>query len=164
MTTTLQQASSTSLCYARTMNRVIDAGSGLIVEWDTDELVSDDVTKLTVPAGFTARIGASGVRMTYEEGRLIEVSGEDLDLSTLVPLDRKARQLVAHTDDGELLPPQVAPIAQRKSDVRSPEFLSEVAEAYGADGYQGVQDRFDVGRRQASRYISRARDAGLIER
>lgn len=164
MSTTVQQVASTRLCYARAMNRVIDAGSGLIVEWDTNELAQDDVTKLTVPVEFTARIGANGTRMTYEEGHLVQVSGDDLDLSTLVPLDRKARQLVAHTDDGELLPPQVAPVAQRKSDVRSPEFLAEVAEAFGLDGYEGVQARFDVGRRQAGRYISRARDAGLIER
>ena len=160
---TLYQVVSTGPCYAESMNRVIDAGSGLIVEWDTDELVSDTVTQLTIPSEFVAK-GTNGVRMTYEEGRLIEVSGEDLDLSALVPLDRKARHLVAHTDDGELLPPQVAPVAQRKSDVRSPEFLSEVADAFSMDGYEGVQARFDVGRRQASRYISRARDAGLIER
>lgn len=146
------------------MNRVIDAGSGLIVEWDTEELVSDHVTKLTIPGDFVVRTVDNEVRMTYDKGHLVEVSGSDLDLSALVPLDRKARQLVAHTDDGELLPPQVAPVAQRKSDVRSPEFLNEVAEAFRVDGYEGVQARFDVGRRQAGRYISRARDAGLIER
>ena len=144
------------------MNRVIDAGSGLIVEWDTEELVSDNVIGLTIPATFTAKV--DGVDMTYDNARLVSVEGDDIDLSALVPLDRKARHLVAHTDDGELLPPQVSAPARKPSKTQyTPEFLAEVAEAYAQGSVQGVQHKFDVGRRQASRYIARARDSGLID-
>lgn len=143
------------------MNRVIDAGSGLIVEWDTDKLVPDNVTGLTLPSAFTAKV--DGVDMTYDNACLVSVEGEDIDLSALVPLDRKARQLVAHTEDGELLPPQINAPARKPSKTQyTPEFLAEVAEAYAQGSVQGVQEKYDVGRRQASRYIARARDSGLI--
>lgn len=46
----------------------------------------------------------------------------------------------------------------------TPDFLARVASAHAKGSYAAVQEEFDVSRRQASRYISRARDAGLIER
>lgn len=135
-----------------------------MVEWDTDELGQDDVTHLTVPRSFRATVG--DVVMDYKDASLVRVEGHALDLSALTSLDRKARHLVAHTADGKLAPPPSTSKTPgtRHTGVKSPEFLSEVAEAFSMDGYEGVQARFDVGRRQASRYISRARDAGLIER
>lgn len=145
------------------MNRVIDAGSGLIVTWETTELVETNVMQLTFPAEFTATAG--GVVMEYANAQLRRVSGEDIDLASLVPLDRRARELVAHTPDGELVPPTFdAPVRKPSRSQYIPEFLREVAEAFASGGYQGVQDKFAVGRRQASRYIARARDAGMIER
>lgn len=46
----------------------------------------------------------------------------------------------------------------------TPEVLSRVASAHARGGYAAVQEEFDVSRRQAARYISRARDARLIRR
>lgn len=144
------------------MNRVIDAANGLVIEWDTDKLVVDE-SGISLPQTFVAKV--DDVDMTYDNGHLVSIEGDDIDLSALVPLDRKARQLVAHTPDGELLPPKVDSPARKPSKTQyTDEFLQEVAEAFSSDGYPGVQARFDVGRRQAARYISRARDAGVIER
>ena len=144
------------------MNRVIDAGTGLVIEWETERLVPDEVIGKAVPEQFVAKV--SDVDMSYDNGCLVSITGDDIDVSALVALDRKARLLVAHTDDGQLLPPQVEPAARKPSKSQyTPEFLQEVAEAYAKGSVQGVQEKYDVGRRQASRYISRARESGFID-
>lgn len=143
------------------MNRVIDAANGLVVEWDTDNLVDDDTIQHKVPEEFVAK--TEGVEMTYDSGALVTVEGDDIDLSALVPLDRKARMLVAHTEEGELLPPKVdAPVRKPTNARRRPIHFREVAKVFEEGGYQGVQDKYNVGRRQAARYISRARESGFI--
>ncbi len=151
------------------MNRVIDAATGLIVQWDTDVIQDEE----GLPETFSATIQDDfKVVMQYVSGDLdsVTITG-DIDVSrvNLAVWDARVRSLVTHErdDSGEwqLAPPKLdAPARKPDRSQYKPDFLQEVADAFAHNGYQGVQDKFEVGRRQASRYISRARDAGMIER
>ena len=98
------------------------------------------------------------MRCRRNGGRLLKqcpVGGEDIDPAQLVVWDRRARQLAtgnytAHTEP------------QQSSSQYTPEFLSRVAAAHAGGSYAAVQEEFDVSRRQAARYISRARQSGLV--
>lgn len=151
-------------CYARDMNRVIDAAQGLTIEWATDTFVSTGL-----PDAF--EVITEDTRMTYADGACTAISGTPIDVSRVATWDARARQLVTHVfEDGEWrLPPPPKPSSAPAStsgagrpNVQSIEHHQRVADAFARDGYQGVMDEFGVARRQASRYISRAREAGLI--
>lgn len=129
------------------MHSLIDAGSGLFLAWEGKPHPPVDT--------FTA--SAQGVTLTYEDGRLISATGDDINLAQVVVWDRRARQLAsgdfsAHTGPSD------------RGTQYTPDFLSRVASAHARGSYAAVQEEFDVSRRQAARYISRARDAGLIDR
>lgn len=93
--------------------------------------------------------------LVYESGRLIHASGDDIDPAQLVAWDNRARQLASGDFGGHAGHEQT-------SSQYTPEFLSRVATAHARGSYAAVQEEFEVSRRQAARYISRARDAGLI--
>lgn len=129
------------------MHSLIDAGSGLYLVWEGKPQ----------PPVETFSASAQAVTLTYEDGRLISVTGDDIDAAQVVAWDRRARQLAGgdfsdHTEPRE------------RGTQYTPEFLSRVASAHARGSYAAVQEEFDVSRRQAARYIARARDAGLIER
>lgn len=129
------------------MHSLIDAASGLFLSWEGKPQPPVDT--------FTAT--AHGVTLTYESGRLIGATGEDIDPAQLVVWDRRARQLAAgdftdHTAPGD------------RGTQYTPDFLQRVASAHARGSYAAVQEEFEVSRRQAARYIARARDAGLIEK
>lgn len=130
------------------MNSLIDAASGLFLSWEGNPKPPVDT--------FTAE--AHGVTLQYVSGRLVSVTGDDIDTAQLVVWDRKASKLAR----GDFNLP--TPHAASRGNQYTPEFLDQVATAFASGGYQGVQGAFDVSRRQAARYISRARDAGIIER
>lgn len=129
------------------MNSLIDAASGLFLSWDGEPRPPVDSFHATV----------DGVTLAYEEGRLISVMGVDINPAQVVVWDRRARQLAG----GDF---STAPESTRSTNQYTPEFLSRVASAYAEGSYAAVQEEFDVSRRQAARYISRARDAGVIAR
>jgi hypothetical protein len=129
------------------MNSLIDAASGLFLSWEGNPRPPVDTFAAT----------ARGVTLTYESGRLTSVTGEDIDLAQLVVWDRRARQLASGDFTGHATPEQSPPH-------HNADFLSRVATAHARGSYAAVQEEFNVSRRQAARYISRARDAGLIAR
>ncbi|WP_132889332.1 hypothetical protein [Mycobacteroides abscessus] len=107
--------------------------------------------------------------MTYSDGVCTSITGAAIDLSRVAAWDARARALVTHIPDEDggwvLAPPTAAPPRREEQRTQyTASFLQEVADAFARNGYQGVQDHFTVRRRQASRYIAKARDAGLIER
>lgn len=128
------------------MHTLVEAGSGLFLTWDGRPQPPVDT--------FTAT--ARGVTLTYEGGRLISVIGDDIDVAQVVGWDRRARQLAR----GEFS----AAEPTRSANQYTPEFLERVAAAHARGSYAAVQEEFDVSRRQAARYIKRAREAGLIAR
>lgn len=82
---------------------------------------------------------------------------EDIDPVRSVAWDRRARQLARGDFTGHATPEQTPT-------QYTPDFLARVASTHARGSYAAVQEEFDVSRRQAARYISRARDAGLIGR
>lgn len=129
------------------MHSLIDAGSGLFLAWDGEPHPPVDTFTVT----------AQGVTLTYEKGRLTAVTGDDIDVTQIVVWDRRARQLAGGNFE--------APSSPSSSSTQyTPDFLAKVASAHARGSYAAVQEEFDVSRRQAARYISRARDAGLIKR
>jgi hypothetical protein len=129
------------------VNSLIDAASGLFLIWNGKPQPPVDT--------FTAT--AQGVTLSYETGRLISVTGDDINPAQVVVWDRRARQLAGGDFSDHAVPSD-------RGTQYTPEFLSRVASAHARGSYAAVQEEFDVSRRQAARYISRARDAGLIER
>lgn len=129
------------------MHSLIDAASGLFLSWEGEAQPPVDT--------FTAAV--NGVTLAYEEGRLTSATGEDIDPAQVVVWDRRARRLASGDYTSHTEPEQ-------SSSQYTPEFLSRVAAAHARGSYAAVQEEFDVSRRQAARYISRARDAGLIAR
>lgn len=128
------------------MHSLIDAASGLFLSWEGEPRLPVD--------SFQAAI--EDVTLTYADDRLTSVTGDDIDLAQLVVWDRRARQLAA----GNFSPP----VAEPSTNQYTPEFLSRVAANHARGSYAAVQREFGVSRRQAARYISKARDAGLIPR
>lgn len=129
------------------MHSLIDAASGLFLSWDGKAQPPVDTFIATV----------HDVTLTYDSGRLISVTGEDIDPAQVVAWDRRARQLA----DGDFSRPETP---TERGTQYTPEFLSRIASAHARGGYAAVQEEFDVSRRQAARYIARAREAGLIGR
>jgi hypothetical protein len=129
------------------MHSLIDAASGLFLAWEGKPQLPVDT--------FTATV--QEVTLSYESGRLTSVTGDDINPAQVVVWDRRARQLAGGDFSDHTGPSD-------RSTQYTPEFLSRVASAHARGSYAAVQDEFDVSRRQAARYISRARDAGLIER
>lgn len=127
------------------MNSLIDAASGMFLEWEGKPQPPVESWVATV----------HGVTLTYEDGRLTSVTGDDIDPAQVVVWDRRARQLAG----GDFSEPQ-AP--KRGTTQYTPEFLQRVASAHARGSYAAVQEEFDVSRRQAARYIAKARDSGLI--
>ncbi|SLJ09536.1 hypothetical protein [Mycobacteroides abscessus] len=128
------------------MNSLIDAGSGMFLSWEGNPHPPVDT--------FTAAI--EGVTLAYEGGRLTTVTGDDIDPSEVVVWDRRARQLAG----GDF----TADTSTTATTQYTPEFLQRVATAHTRGGNAAVQKEFDVSRRQAARYIARARESGLIAR
>lgn len=129
------------------MHSLIDAASGLFLEWNGKPQPPVDT--------FTAT--AQGVTLAYEGGRLVSATGDDIDPAQLVAWDRRARQLA----QGDFSVPETS---TDRGTQYTPEFLARVASAHARGSYAAVQDEFNVSRRQAARYIARARESGLIAR
>ncbi|ETZ70214.1 helix-turn-helix domain protein [Mycobacteroides abscessus MAB_030201_1075] len=104
---------------------------------------------------FTAK--AQGMTLTYTDGRLTSVTGDAIDPAQVVVCDRRARQLAG----GDFTAPDTP---TQQSGQYTPEFLQRVATAHARGSYAAVQEEFNVSRRQAARYIARARESGLIGR
>jgi hypothetical protein len=79
------------------------------------------------------------------------------EVAQVVVWDRRARQLAGGDFSDHTGPSD-------RATQYTPDFLARVASAHARGSYAAVQEEFDVSRRQAARYISRARDAGLIQR
>jgi hypothetical protein len=129
------------------MHSLIDAGSGLFLTWEGKPQPPVDTFSAT----------AQEVTLTYNHGRLISVTGDDIKPAQVVVWDRRARQLARGIFSGHTR-------REQTTTQYTPDFLARVASAHAMGSYAAVQQEFDVSRRQAARYISRARDAGLIER
>lgn len=129
------------------MHSLIDAGSGLFLEWDGKPQPPVDTFTVT----------AHGVTLTYARGRLTSVTGDDIDPAQLVVWDRRARQVAT----GDFSAPETS---TDRGTQYTPEFLARVASAHARGSYAEVQEEFDVSRRQAARYIAKARESGLIGR
>ncbi|WP_457171547.1 hypothetical protein [Mycobacteroides abscessus] len=129
------------------MHSLIDAASGLFLEWDGKPQPPVDTFSATV----------QGVTLTYADGRLMSVTGGDINAAQVVVWDRRARQLAG----GDFSAPETS---MDRGTQYTPEFLTRVASAHARGSYAAVQEEFGVSRRQAARYIARARESGLIER
>lgn len=127
------------------MNSLIDAASGIFLTWEGKPQPPVDTYSATV----------HGVTLSYDDGRLTSVTGDDIDPAQVVVWDRRARQLAG----GDFSDPHGP---AKRGTQYTPDFLERVASAHAKGSYAAVQEEFDVSRRQAARYIAKARESGLI--